>query len=97
MPVCGRFELNVTTNTQDELDKIAEAVYNGYAETIIKERVLWPQYGTQAAPVATAALTEPGPALKRTATKVKANAAPPTPVKKERATGVMGRGRMGRT
>ncbi len=95
MPVCGKFELNVTVNTQEELDKIAEAIYNGFAENIIKERVLWPQYDT---PVVTPVThSEPGPALERTATKTKVSATTPAPVKKERATGIIGRGRMGRT
>lgn len=94
MSVCGKFELNVTVSTQEELDRIAEAVYNGFAETVIKERVLWPQYDAPAAPVAR---SEPGPALQRAATKKKAGSTTPTPIKKERATGVIGRGRMGRT
>lgn len=98
MPVCGKFELNVTTNTQDEMDKIAEAVYNGFAETVVKERVLWPQYDMPARSAPAEVKRDPGPELKRVTTKTKVDSAKPSaPAKKERVTGVVGRGRMGRT
>ena len=97
MPVSGKFELNVTTSTQEEMDRIAEAIYSGFAENIIKQHVLWSQFMQPAgAPVATRPAA-PEPQLTRATTRSKAGAQPSVPVKKERATGVIGRGRMGRT
>lgn len=100
MPVTGKFELNVTTNTQEELDKIAEAIYNGFAENVIKERVLWSAYAAPTASAPPAQMpTVPTPTLERVATKAKERDVPVTPaapVKHERSSGVLGRGRMRR-
>lgn len=46
MSVFGRFEININVATQEELDKIAEAIFSGYAEHILKERILWGDYYT---------------------------------------------------
>ena len=100
MPVTGKFELNVTTNTQEELDRIAEAIYNGFAENVIKERVLWSAYATPTTPaMMPQAAPAPTPTLERVATKARERNAPVTPaepVKHERSSGVLGRGRMRR-
>ena len=97
MPVSGKFELNVTTSTQEEMDRIAEAVYSGFAENIIKQHVLWSQFMPPVDVTATARPAAPAPQLTRATTRSKAGEQPSAPVKKERATGVIGRGRMGRT
>lgn len=41
MPIQGIFELPITVNSQEEMDKIAEAILSGLAENCIKDRVLW--------------------------------------------------------
>lgn len=103
MSVCGKFEISITTSTQEEMDRIVEAIYSGYAETVIKQHVLWSQFmppvSTAAPSVATtssAMPSDPGPGLQRVETRVKAGAGPSSVEKKERVTGVIGRGRMGR-
>lgn len=96
MSVSGKFELNITTSTQEEMDRIAEAIYSGFAENIIKQHVLWAQF-LAPSPGMPAGPSVPQPELKRAETHIKGGAKPVAPVKKERATGVIGRGRMGRT
>lgn len=94
MPIYGRFELNVTVATQEELDKIAEAVYSGLAEACIKDVVLWngALQGKR-----DAVRSESNVELKRIDTGAELGTSlTPIVEKKERVTGVMGRGRMGR-
>ena len=100
MSVSGRFEITITTNTQEEMDRIAEAIFNGYAENVLKERILWSQYAPQSAPSNSSSRAKaPRQELKRLDSKV-APVAPtpaPEPVKTERSKGVMGRSRLGRS
>lgn len=113
MSCYGRFEISITTATQDELDKIAEAIFNGYAEHVLKERILWSAYAAPPAPqvqiVQQSAQTqpyaehervsqgEPAPALQRIETHVSAPKAVAQGPKPERTAGIIGRGRMGRS
>ncbi len=103
MAVSGTFELSITTNTQEEMDKIAEAIYSGLAESCIKDRVLWggmaPVYSGRNVEqnVSMTGSSAPEVELQRLETKAKSKTASPAPAKKERVVSVMGRGRMGRT
>lgn len=50
MPYCGRLEIEITTSTKEEFDRIAEAIYSGYAEHLLKENVLWESYRAPQSP-----------------------------------------------
>lgn len=96
MAVSGKFELRITTNTQDEMDRIAEAIFNGYAENVLKERILWTQYAPASAPVRDDSSSV---VLKKMDSEVAPVAPTPiqAPVKTERSKGVIGRSRLGRS
>lgn len=116
MSCFGRFEINIHTTTQEELDKIADAIFNGYAEHILKERILWADYyappatqaqGARVPAAPSQALDVPGQGevsrseplapLQRIETHVSAPKVVQQEPKPERKTGILGRGRMGRT
>lgn len=112
MPVYGRFEIDITTATQEEMDRISAAIFNGYAEHVLKERLLWSEYSTPSAPAsrsgrktkATPHEPEPEavdkaplPPLQRIDTHASAPKAIVQQAKPERTAGIIGRGRMGRS
>ena len=96
MPVHGKFELNITTGTQEEMDKIADAIFSGYAENLLQERILWSQYAAPSAPMSPAQ-SQPLPELQRVATKAKGEVKTVKIEQPERKVGILGRGRLGRS
>lgn len=115
MSFSGKFEIDITVATQEELRKISEAIFSGYAEHILKEHILYGGYSAVAAPSVPQnqrVVQEPEPVvpsrsypkqstpdveLKRIDTPIGEIKSVHVEEKHDRPTGILGRGRMGRS